>query len=142
MGCEKGLQWEKSLSLLGDMRLCVAEPNVLTCNAAVSALARGRRWHLAVWLLSQVTDHASGMRYRGLDAAQPNMITFNSILEVCESGAQAASMPHALESITNLGFELLRSRQGVWLFRNSHTNYPGHAVMMMDWLHWHDCLDA
>jgi pentatricopeptide repeat domain-containing protein 1 len=52
--CEKGLQWEKALHFLSEMRTQGLQPDVISYNAAISACEKGLQWEKALQLLSEM----------------------------------------------------------------------------------------
>ncbi len=42
--CEKGLQWQRALGFLDEMRLVGLQPDVITFNALTSACVKGLQW--------------------------------------------------------------------------------------------------
>ncbi|CAJ1356107.1 unnamed protein product [Effrenium voratum] len=44
-------RWQVSLGLLDDLQVHEVEPNVITCNAAMSVCEKAEQWQLVLWLL-------------------------------------------------------------------------------------------
>ena len=53
-----------------------AWPDTTSCNAAISACEKGKRWELALHLLQECKAWAV-----------PNTITYNAAISACEKGA-------------------------------------------------------
>ncbi|CAK0853785.1 unnamed protein product, partial [Prorocentrum cordatum] len=54
--CEKGVQWQRALSLLRDMREAKLMPNLIIQSAGVLACDRGGQGQQATWLLRETWD--------------------------------------------------------------------------------------
>ena len=72
--CEKGLQWQRALDFLVQMRRQEVESSVITYNAVISACGRCQEWQ---WAL-QIFDDMKMSRMRR------NVITYNAMLSSCE----------------------------------------------------------
>ncbi|CAJ1345546.1 unnamed protein product [Effrenium voratum] len=133
VACAKSEQWQMSLVLLEDLRgesAANALPtsptslprSVIVCNSALSALEKGRQWHLALRLLwrmqaARLADEISrnaaisacekcGQWQAALQLlksqASQNQVAFNAAISACEKGGQwqmalelLAAMPDA-----------------------------------------------
>ncbi|CAK0838682.1 unnamed protein product [Prorocentrum cordatum] len=54
--CEKGVQWQRALALLGEMWDARLETNVISYSAGISACAKGEQWHRALALIGAVRE--------------------------------------------------------------------------------------
>ena len=63
------MEWERALELLEEMRERGLKPNVISCNAAMSACAKVGKWERAVELLEK-------MKERGL---KPDVISCKAV---------------------------------------------------------------
>merc|ERR1712224_70864 len=123
-------QWQKALDLWMNDIISLTRPALPAANEIVGACAKAGQGRRAMHLLREMPSLQ----------VEPNMITFSAVLNVTESSGEYAQMLEIMEPITQLGFGLIRLRQGQWRFQHIHTNYPGHVVMILDELHWHNCL--
>ena len=78
--CEKGLQWQRALDFLAQMRCQEVAASVITYNAVISACGRCQEWQ---WAL-QIFDDMKMLRMRR------NVITYNAMLSSCERNWQLA----------------------------------------------------
>ena len=86
--CRQG-QWQKALSILGEMQQRGLEPNVITYNALISACEKGHNAEKAMELFVE-------MHQRGLE---PNVITYTTLISACAKDHNAEK---AMELFTEM----------------------------------------
>ena len=69
-GLAKGAQWAKGLQLLGELKHCQLQPDVITLNSLISACGKASEWPLALEL-------GQNLQLTG------DVITYNSLLDAC-----------------------------------------------------------
>merc|ERR1740122_61467 len=84
--CEKGLQWELTLSLLGRMQDVGVPPTSTCCHAAIRACERCQQWQSALALLDRYWDTCMGS----------GILSLSSALGACEA---AGHLHHVSPSI-------------------------------------------
>lgn len=72
--CEKGKEWERALSLLGEMSIRRFTPDVVARNATMSACEKGMQWRMALFLLQD-------MRHIKL---VPTIVSYGAVISACE----------------------------------------------------------
>merc|ERR1712232_361613 len=82
--CGKPQQWERALTLFGDMRRHVSLPGSASYGAAVRACESGRRWQRALLLLSEI----QGKTRLGAGLSSCDAIKYASVMEACIAGNQ------------------------------------------------------
>jgi len=74
-------QWQHAVALLAEMPGQKLQPDVITCNAAISACGKGSQWQQALELLAE-------MQAEGLE---PSVITYSAAISACEKGVRMAA---------------------------------------------------
>ncbi|CAK0803183.1 unnamed protein product [Prorocentrum cordatum] len=78
--CESGEQWQRALTLLGEMWEAKVAPNVISYNALIGASGKSEQWQLVLALLGEM---------RGA-AVEPDVIfSYNSVISACKMWQRA-----------------------------------------------------
>ena len=116
--CEKGLQWQRALDFLAQMRCQEVAASVITYNAVISACGRCQEWQ---WAL-QIFDDMKMLRMRR------NVITYNAMLSSCERNWQLALQLFLAGGVEYVSYfsnpkERMQNPLGgsmnIWVFGNS-----------------------
>ncbi|CAK0865090.1 unnamed protein product [Prorocentrum cordatum] len=72
--CEKGVQWQRALVLISDMREAKLEADVVSYNAGISACEKGGQWQRALALLSEIWEAK----------LSPSITSYSAAISACE----------------------------------------------------------